>query len=208
MEEKVWSRHGGRENSAAMWSARELAPLHLSWYKHYFFFFFLFQQRIRESLTGAADGRGSHRLQKYPEVYTSQTRSQIGIRTEALLWRGKGSILKYILLTFNLLLIFLPPGGVNTRWVTAAMSTATENSSGACQTQHCPVWRALRHDRTGARHARVSTEAYVVFPVAAVWKHRWCAIAPYLSIPRYFIYPFLFLFFFQGQTNFMIARSQ
>lgn len=83
-------------------------------------FFFLFQQRIRESLTGAADGRGSHRLQKYPEVYTSQTRSQIGIRTEALLWRGKGSILKYILLTF--LLIFLPPevwilGEWQQRWV-------------------------------------------------------------------------------------------
>lgn len=106
MEEKVWSRHGGREKSAAMWSARELAPLHLSWYKHYFFFF-QFQQRIWESLTGAADGRGSHRLQKYLEVYTSQTRSQIGIGTEALLWRGKESILKYILLTF--LLIFFSP---------------------------------------------------------------------------------------------------
>lgn len=39
--EKVWSRHCRRENSAAMLSMilRELAPFHLSWYKHYFFFF-------------------------------------------------------------------------------------------------------------------------------------------------------------------------
>lgn len=40
--EKVWNRHRWRENSAAMLSMilRELAPFHLSWYKHYFFFFF------------------------------------------------------------------------------------------------------------------------------------------------------------------------
>lgn len=61
--------------------------------------FFLLQQRIREALTEATDGLGSHRLQKYLEVYTSQTRSQIGSKTKAVLWGGKK---KYCSLVFNL----------------------------------------------------------------------------------------------------------
>lgn len=40
---------------------------------------------MREAPTEATDGLGSHRLQKYLEVYISQTRSQIGSITEALL---------------------------------------------------------------------------------------------------------------------------
>lgn len=44
-----------------------------------------FRQRIRDAATGATDGPGSRSLHKYLEVYTSQTRSQIGSSTEAVL---------------------------------------------------------------------------------------------------------------------------
>lgn len=47
-------------------------------------FICLLQQRLREALTEATDGLGSHRLQKYQEVCTSQTRSQIGCKAQAV----------------------------------------------------------------------------------------------------------------------------
>lgn len=107
-EEKVWNRHCGRENSAAILSVilRELAPFHLSWYKHYFFFF-LFQQRIREALTGATDGLGSHRLQKYLEVYTSQTQEARLAPELRLLFEGKHKKNYIYIYTAHFAFIFL-----------------------------------------------------------------------------------------------------
>lgn len=51
----------------------------------FFFCACVSQQTIREATTEATDGLGSHRLRKYLEVYTSQTKSQIGSRAEAVL---------------------------------------------------------------------------------------------------------------------------
>lgn len=203
MEEKVWSRHGGRENSAAMWSARELAPLHLSWYKHYFFFFFLFQQRIRESLTGAADGRGSHRLQKYLEVYTSQTKSQIGIRTEALLWRGKGSILKYILFTF--LLIFLPPPEV---WILAEWQQRWVRLQKFHQVRPDTVRFGGHSGVTGREQGTlVLAPKQMCFLLQRFENTGDVPLLRMSQSPDIPSTPSSFCFF-QGQTNFMIARSK
>lgn len=102
--EKVWRRHCTRERTVLPcyeWYWESLHPsiwADINITSFFFFFPFLLQQRIREAPTEATDGLGSHRLQKYLEVYTSQTRSQIGSITEALLWGKK----KYCSLVFNL----------------------------------------------------------------------------------------------------------
>lgn len=119
-EERICEAHIAGERTVLPCYQRYWESLHHSiWADINITSFFLLQQRIREALTEATDGLGSHRLHKYLEVYTSQTRSQIGSEAKAVLW-GKKMKKKNCSLVFNL----SSSWGVNKYFVSDSMMSA------------------------------------------------------------------------------------
>lgn len=173
---------------------RELAPFHLSWYKHYLLFFSFFSPGNKESEapTEATDGLGSRSLWKYLEVYTSQTRSQIGSKA-SLFFEGEEEKRERKNIAHLFLISLQVEVRISTLWVTAWWAPVTEapnfirrlSERGAVRFKG----RSGMTVREG-RYASAGTAADVALPpqLSAVWKQQRCAGVVYLN-PQIFNTP-------------------